>query len=459
MSSLPSAPAGNLFAADASSQGPLQNLWGVISRDVLIVSLLVSSVLIFALSRTQLKKKETHAETPEKASMDAEKASTDAEKASADAEKASADAEKASAHAALDLPRNCKQPEKQSPPRVVVSREEADFSCKVRALLTGGKFSEVAAAFEQAGQQLSEFSQAQSLLTQAFKSLTSPGQPASFAWQLYSVTKDHVSLSRLMYHTLVAALARHGEMDRANAVMRDMTLENVMPDLATYSAVIQGSLSHGDLDRALQMLSQIQRRGIKPDLPLFQSMLEACAQRQMTALTERVLGDMLASGVTPTNSTLASLVRLYCRTGDLAAALNAFETLPTKHGFQVQKQVYTDLIAGCVADGDTSQAFVIYGKMTAAGHPADATIYKALLSGSLQDGDLDGAAQLLDDALCDGSAGLLARESVELFLLQAVRRGRGPELASPVLQQAQRSGIFVSERIANSVRRSCEGSP
>lgn len=448
MSSLPSAPAGNPFWADALSLGPLQ---GVIGRDVLIVSLVVSSVLVFALSRTQPEKKEIHVEAPEKAPVDAEKASTDAEKASADAEKASADA-------AQELLRNCKQPEKQSPARVV-SREEADFSSKVRALLTGGKFSEVVAAFEQAGQQLTEFSQAQSLLSQALKSLTSPGQPASFAWQLYSASKEHVSLSRLMYHTLVAALARHGEIDRANAVMRDMTLENVMPDLATYSAVIQGSLSHGDLDRALQMLSQIQRRGIKPDLPLFQSMLEACAQRQMTTLTERVLCDMVAAGVAPTNSTLASLVRLYCRTGDLAEALNVFETLPTKHGFQVQKQVYTDLIAGCVADGDASQAFVIYGKMTAAGHHADATIYKALLSGSLQGGDLDGAARLLDDALCDGSAGMLARESVELFLMQAVRRGRGPELASSVLQQAQSSGIFVSERIANSVRRSCEGSP
>jgi len=430
MSSLPSAPAGNPFVADASSPGALQTLWGEIAWDALLVTFVVSSILILRHARKQLQKKETHVEIQEKSSADA----------------------------SSELLRNCKQVETKIPAKLL-SPEEEHFSSKVRSLLAAGKLSEVAAAFEQAGQQLSEFSQCQSLLTQALKALASPGQQVGLAWQLYSVTKDHVTLSRIMYHTLVAGLAREGEMEHANAVMRDMTLENVMPDLATYSAVVHGSLSRGDLDRALQMLSQIQRRGIKPDLPLFQSMLDACAQRQMTSLTERVLSDMIASGVAPTNATLASLVRLYCRSGDLAAALHAFETLPTEHGFQVNKQVYTDLIAACVADGDASQAFAIYGKMTTAGHPADATIYKALLTGSLQDGDLDSAARLLDDALCDGSAGLLARESVELFLMQAVRRGRGSDLAPLVLRQAQSSGIFISPRIANSVLRSCEGSP
>lgn len=430
MSSLPSAPAANPFVADASSRGALQTLWGHIAWDALLVTVSVSSILLLWHARKQLKEKTTHVEIQEKSPTDADP----------------------------EMLRNSKQVEAKSPARVL-SPEEEMFSSKVRSLLAAGKFSEVAAAFEQAAQQLSEFSQCQSLLTQALKALTSPGQQTGLAWQLYSVTKDHVTLSRIMYHTLVAGFAREGHMEHANAVIRDMTLENVMPDLATYSAVVHGSLSRGDLDRALQMVSQIQRRGIKPDLPLFQSMLDACAQRQMTSLTERVLSDMIASGVSPTNATLASLVRLYCRIGDLAAALHAFETLPAKHEFQVNKQVYTDLIAACVADSDASQAFAIYGKMTTAGHPADATIYKALLTGSLQDGDLDSAARLLDDALCDGSAGLLARESVELFLMQAVRRGRGSDLAAPVLQQAQSSGIFVSERLANSVRRSCEGSP
>eukprot|EP00930_Biecheleria_cincta_P084504 TRINITY_DN73968_c0_g1_i1.p1 TRINITY_DN73968_c0_g1~~TRINITY_DN73968_c0_g1_i1.p1 ORF type:complete len:432 (+),score=86.70 TRINITY_DN73968_c0_g1_i1:125-1420(+) len=428
MSSLLSASAVNPFVAEASSKWALQTLRAEIAWDAFLVTLVVSSILILQQARAHLKTKETHVEMQEETSP----------------------------AAAPEPLRNYMQVEKQSAARVVSPEEESFFS-KVRCLLASGKFSEVVAAFEQAGQQLSEFSHSQSSLTQALKALTSSGQQASLAWQLYSVTKDHVTFSRIMYHTLVAGLAREGEMDRANCVMRDMTLENVMPDLATYSAVVHGSLSRGDLDRALQMLSQIQRRGIKPDLPLLQSLLDACAQSQMTALTERVLRDMIAAGVAPTHATLASLVRLYCRTGDLAAALHAFETLPAKHGFQVNKQVYSDLIAACVTDGDASQAFAVYSKMTTAGHPVDATIYKALLTGSLQDGDLDSAARLLDDALCDGSAGLLARESVELFLLQAVRRGRGSELAAPVLQQAQRSGIFISERIANSVRRACEG--
>lgn len=102
----------------------------------------------------------------------------------------------------------------------------------------------------------------------------------------------------------------------------------------------------------------------------------------------------------------------------------------------------------CAAEGDITDAFEIYEEMLAAGYEADLSCFKALLSGSLQLGDLDTAARLISDAPCS----TVPQQSLELFLLQAHRRGRR-ELAMPILEEALRNGTFVSQRIVNSLRR------
>ena len=65
--------------------------------------------------------------------------------------------------------------------------------------------------------------------------------------------------------------------------------------------------------------------------------------------------------------------------------------------------------------------------------------------------DIASHARLIDDAFLAGNVNL-PRDSLEVFLLQAHRRGRG-ELTAPVLEQARRTGIYISERIANSIAR------
>lgn len=326
------------------------------------------------------------------------------------------------------------------------------FGKKVLAVLATNDFPAVVAAFREAGDQLSQQRRATALLSQAFKAASAPRQ-ASWAMELYDVTKDHIEYTRPAYHALVTCLSYHGDADSAESIIRDMVMENVMPDAATYSALIRGQLARGNLERGLQVLGKMRLQGLKPELQLFHVILEACAQRQMSTLADQIVSDALAEGLKPTSTTLAILVRLYGKCGDLAAALSTFESFPAKYDIKVDAQVYASLISVCVADSDMQKAFAVYEQMAFAGLRADAPTYKALLSGSLQDGDLDSAARLIDDAFFNGCAGLLSREPLELFLLQAVRRGRGRELAVPALEQAQNAGVFVSERIVNNVLR------
>eukprot|EP00933_Yihiella_yeosuensis_P013930 TRINITY_DN1268_c0_g1_i1.p1 TRINITY_DN1268_c0_g1~~TRINITY_DN1268_c0_g1_i1.p1 ORF type:complete len:444 (+),score=85.79 TRINITY_DN1268_c0_g1_i1:82-1413(+) len=291
------------------------------------------------------------------------------------------------------------------------------------------------------------------LLTKFFRACaTRPSrQSAQVAWQVYQATQDNVEYTRGIYHALVCTMVRAGESENADMILREMTLQNVMPDLELYSAMIRGNISQGNLERALQLLSSMQRRGVRPDLPLFQLVLDFCAQREMPSLVESILIDMEDSEVSPSNATLATLIRLYGKCGDLGAAYHLFRTYPEKYGFVLNTQAHSSLISACVADGDVSGARDIYQQMIRSGCSGDAATYQSLLPSLLQDGELDQAASLIDDAVSCGNEKLLPTSALELFLRQAVRRQRGSELAVPVLQHMQKAGISISQRVLDSM--------
>ncbi|CAE7506606.1 unnamed protein product [Symbiodinium natans] len=328
-----------------------------------------------------------------------------------------------------------------------VSAAEEAFCKKVLASIQLGDIAGSTAAFQEAVQKLSHFSRAPALLMKTLKVANAQGT-AALAWDLYCVTKEHVEYSRGLYHTLLSVLAKSEDPDHPISVLRDMTLQDVVPDSGTYACVIRGQLAKGDLESSVQMLGQMQRRGVTPDIAIFHAVLEACAHRQLPMLAEQIFGDMEEIGIVPSSTTLTLLIRLHSRCGDLGAAMRVFRELPPKYDLKLDAPVYGCLAAACMAEGEVAQAFQIYEQMSAARCHVDASVYKLLLTGSLQQGDLDAAARLIDDAFLGGT--VLPRESLEIFLLQAHRRGRG-ELAVPVLEQAQQAGVYISERIANSI--------
>lgn len=224
---------------------------------------------------------------------------------------------------------------------------------------------------------------------------------------------------------------------------------DVAPDATCYGPLIRAQLAKGDLESAVQLLSQMQRQQIGPDFGTFQAVLEVAAQRDLPILVEELLQSMERWKVVA-SSTLAVMVRFYGRSGDVGKAFQIFREMPRKFGFKVDSSAFASMLCVCAAEGEISDAFQIYEEMLAAGYEADTFCFKALLSGSLQHGDLDTAQRLLRDAFDRGAQ--VPQQSLELFLLQAQRRNR-KMLAEPILEEALKAGLFVSERIVNSLRR------
>merc|ERR1719214_215722 len=86
----------------------------------------------------------------------------------------------------------------------------------------------------------------------------------------------------------------------------------IEPDIITYSTIVKGYCCEGDVDRAL-----------------------------------RVLDEMKAGGVVPSNYTLSILVKLLGHARRLSQAFRMVEELSEKHGFRPNVQVYTCLVQAC----------------------------------------------------------------------------------------------------------------
>lgn len=325
------------------------------------------------------------------------------------------------------------------------------FAEEVSGRLAANDLPAAAAAFSAAGEELQNFASAPASLASVIKACANR-QEVQLAFDLYQQARHSLECNRATYHSLIVLLMRQGEGDKAEQVLRDMTLENVMPDLATFSVLIRGHVARGDLERALQLLGIMQRRDVKPDLALFHSVLECCGKKQSLPLTEHILADMIRAGVSPSGATLATLVRLYGQCGELGAAVKVVNTYPAKYGFQLTAQVFSCLISACVANHDLPQAFQVYDRMCQAGCSADAATFQALLAGCLQENDLDCGATIVEAVLAKGqTAALLNRESVELLLLRCGQQER-PDLAGPLLTRLQQVSFVINKRVVDIVR-------
>lgn len=327
------------------------------------------------------------------------------------------------------------------------------FASMVDACLANGDLESAVAVFREMKSALNEFSKGAALFSAVIKSCVQQNR-VKLGLEIYAELQDASFVcNKVTYNTLIDALVRQGDMDRATGLFRDMTLNAVMPDLISYSTLIKGHCTRGDLEQGLGLLGTMQRRGIAADAIVYNSILDGCAHKQMRTLTEQVLKDMEGAGIAPSNFTLSILVKLYGRCNDLDTAFEVVDLYPKKYGFALNAQVYTCLMSACIANGALARALDVHASMALAGCPSDAKTYQTLLSGCVRHDDLDAASRLIDEALQLGSPAFLDREVIENVLLAIARRGRAADLGHELLEKLEMSGVHVSERATGMIRR------
>merc|ERR1719506_3067957 len=153
----------------------------------------------------------------------------------------------------------------------------------------------------------------------------------------------------------------------------------------------------GDVDRGFAVLQEMKRDGKHvPYEILYNTLLDGCAKQHRIDDALRLLDDMRATRVAPSNFTLTVLVKLMGRSRRLNQAFDLVETISKENGFRANIQVYTCLIQACIQNRQLGRAIALHDEiLTEGGCNPDQKTYTVLARGCLQSGAVEKAVEVI----------------------------------------------------------------
>jgi len=216
-------------------------------------------------------------------------------------------------------------------------------------------------------------------------------------WAVYQdMLADAIPLSSVTYNTLVNACCRCQEMDRIPAILEKMIRDDVKPDTITYSAIIKGYCQRGQVEHAFEIMDNMEQDShFKPDEFTYNTLIDGCARQGQYERGMRLLVQMQAAGVRPSNFTLSVLVKLASRGKRLDEAFELCEEISRTQGFDLNVHVYNNLVQACIHHGDIKRGVSVLATMARRRTAPDQRTYKLLLHATARAADLDGTAGVL----------------------------------------------------------------
>mmetsp|Transcript_113517 Transcript_113517/g.253265 ORF Transcript_113517/g.253265 Transcript_113517/m.253265 type:complete len:252 (+) Transcript_113517:2-757(+) len=136
--------------------------------------------------------------------------------------------------------------------------------------------------------------------------------------------------------------------------------------------------------------------GLAPDEVMYNSLLDGCAKQQRLEEALRLLKEMRASGVAPSNYTLSIMVKLLGRTRRLSQAFALVEEITKEYDFRPNIQVYTCLLQACFHNRQLARALALHDEIARGGDcTPDEKTYTSLARGCLQAGAIAKAAEVV----------------------------------------------------------------
>lgn len=319
------------------------------------------------------------------------------------------------------------------------------YGCMLDALVCNGRIDEAVDLFEKCESASSNLVLC-SILLKGF-ALSYQPKRASKLWR--DMRSKGLKLNLVAYNSILDAQARVGITDVVSEVLQEMEREGVQPDGITHSVVVKAYCMKGELDKAMEAIKTLQQCGLQHEAVVYNTMLDACTKHRNHILFEEVLQDMKQCRISPTNFTLAIVVRSYGRQKQLDKALAAMKHMPRDGGFVPNQQVHSSFISACVTNDAPSEAMKVFRNMLASGQELDGKTYEMILSCLTRHDLLHEAVEIVNEVF--GLSGQKRRRvsedisfsCVETLLNKISQNGLMTELGRPMLErfQAQKSPL------------------
>ncbi|GAQ80992.1 putative Pentatricopeptide repeat domain containing protein [Klebsormidium nitens] len=155
---------------------------------------------------------------------------------------------------------------------------------------------------------------------------------------------------------LIAALDRAGRLREGLEVFEYMKRDaGCVPNALTYAAVVSALARDGEIEKAEALIAEMRARGFPPSVPMWGALLCACASRGLHAKVRQLLLDMKRAGCDPEVGCFETLVQAYAADGRVREGLELLTGFGER-GIPLRQSMYAALMGACKEAGDAGLA-------------------------------------------------------------------------------------------------------
>merc|ERR1719221_477383 len=278
-------------------------------------------------------------------------------------------------------------------------------------------------------------------------------------WDLWlEMTAQRVTPTAITLGCMVEALVMNRCPEDAWKLTNDVWQnEELRPFVNTgiYSTILKGFAMARQHDKVTALNEEMKQRGIPKNKITYNTILNSMALCGHMRRVPEVLQDMKEADprVDPDVVTYSTIIKGYCKSGDLDKSMELFHQMQTESGLEPDELMYNSLLDGCTRQNRLEDASRILQEMLKAKiKPSNYTL--SIVARFL------GRARRLDQAFAtvesiSNEYGFRPNVQVYTCLMQACFDNRQPGKALALHDQIVRQGIVPDEKMYTALVRGC----
>ncbi|PKA63300.1 Pentatricopeptide repeat-containing protein [Apostasia shenzhenica] len=184
------------------------------------------------------------------------------------------------------------------------------------------------------------------------------------------------------YTTAITALANAGAMDRARAVLDEMSAAGVPANRVTYNVLLKGYCAQLQIDKAEDLIrSMAAGAGIEPDVFSYNILIDGCILVDDSAGALAFFNEMRKRGIPPSKVSYTTLMKAFVLSGQPRLAHQVFEEMEKDPRVKADRVAFNMLVEGHCRLGLIEEAKRVVEKMKEKGFLPDVATYGSLASG------------------------------------------------------------------------------
>ncbi|KAK9765824.1 hypothetical protein K7432_005541 [Basidiobolus ranarum] len=203
------------------------------------------------------------------------------------------------------------------------------------------------------------------------------------------------------YNSLITWYSRSGNFEQAKAVLGEMGMNGVSPDVHTYN-IIMNAVGRESPDSAFQVYERMVKQNILPDLVTYNTLLKICKQKGDIELLTKVYNILLNDeGIEPDVVTFSILIDAHSKRRNLGTALNIYREM-IDSGVSPDLITFNNLLDGYAKSLDVDQAMNLYKEMSDFNIKPNVITFSILINMKAKCGLMGEAVEMYSDMMQSG---------------------------------------------------------